>query len=90
MIIKPSTKKGKRLMAVFHDGTKVHFGLDGGQTYLEHGDKAKRAAYIARHVVNENWDDPKTAGSLSRYLLWGDTQSLSSNLEAFKSKFRLK
>jgi hypothetical protein len=77
-------------MAVFHDGTKVHFGLDGGQTYLEHGDKAKRAAYIARHVVNENWDDPKTAGSLSRYLLWGDTQSLSSNLEAFKSKFRLK
>tara|TARA_R110002126_G_scaffold99331_6_gene230517 strand:- start:393 stop:665 length:273 start_codon:yes stop_codon:yes gene_type:complete len=90
MIIKPSTKKGKRLMAIFENGTKVHFGLDGGQTYLEHGDKAKRAAYLARHAVNEKWDDPYTAGSLSRWLLWGDSQSISTNLEAFKSRFKLK
>lgn len=89
MYIKPSTRQDKRYMAVFHDGTTIHFGLKGGSTYIDHGDKAKRSAYIARHRVNEDFNNPKTAGSLSRWLLWGDSTSLSKNLSAFKSKFKL-
>lgn len=90
MFIKQSTRKGKRYMAVFHDGTTIHFGQVGGSTYIDHGDEAKRSAYIARHRVNEDFNNPKTAGSLSRWLLWGDSTSLSKNLSAFKSRFNIK
>ena len=76
-------------MATFNDGATVHFGLNGSSTYLDHKDDKKRDAYLARHEVHENWNDPKTAGSLSRWLLWGDSTSLQTNLKIFKKKFGL-
>ncbi|GAG48726.1 unnamed protein product, partial [marine sediment metagenome] len=49
----------------------------------------KKDAYIARHKVNENFNDPKTPGSLARHILWGSTTSLRKNIELFKKKFNL-
>lgn len=89
MYIKPSTRQGKRYMAVFHDGTTIHFGQAGGSTYIDHKDKAKRAAYIARHRVNEDWSNPKTPGALSRYILW-EKETLSQAISAFKSRYNIK
>jgi hypothetical protein len=89
MNIKPSTRQGKRYMATFKDGTTIHFGQAGGSTYIDHGDKPKRSAYIARHMVREDFNNPKTAGSLSRWMLWGDSTSLQKNILAFKTKFKL-
>jgi hypothetical protein len=89
MYIKQSTRKDKRFMAIFHDGKIFHFGLKGGQTYIDHQDKKKRDAYIARHRVNEDWTKINSA-SLSRYLLWGDTTDLNTNIQKFKSKFNIK
>ena len=93
--IKPSTAKNKRLTAVFYDneGKKLkttNFGLKGGSTYIDHKDKQLRSKYIARHRVNENWNDPQSAGALSRYLLWGDSTSLDKNIKAYKKRFKLK
>jgi hypothetical protein len=88
MKIKPSTKKGKRFMVTFENGTTVHFGQAGGQTYIDHGDKAKREAYLKRHQARENWDDPYTAGALSRWLLWGDSKDLETNHIAFMKRFK--
>ena len=93
--VKPSTAKGKKYMAIFCQcdgppkckGKKIHFGADGSQTYLDHHDKAKRAAYLKRHKVNENWNNPATPGALSRYLLWGDSTSLMMNIKEFKKRF---
>ena len=85
-----SERKDKRLKATFtSDGkeTSTHFGYKNGSTYIDHGDEKKRKAYLARHRVNENWDDPKTAGALSRWLLWGDHKTLQANVRAFKRKF---
>ena len=48
-----------------------------------------RAAYIARHRVNENHNDPLTPGALSRWLLWGESRSLARNTAAFRRRFRL-
>ena len=76
-------------MATFKDGTTIHFGLEGGSTFIDHQDQAKRKAYIARHRVREDWNDAKTAGSLAYHLLWGTTTSLSKNIELFKRKFKL-
>jgi hypothetical protein len=89
MLIQKSTRKGKRFMATFNSGKVVHFGQEGGKTYIDEGDKNKRAAYLARHGANkkEVWSDPFSAGSLSRYLLWGDSTNLETNHQAFMSKF---
>ena len=93
--VKPSTAKGKKYTATFCmckdvpkcKGKKVHFGAAGSQTYLDHHDKAKRAAYLKRHKVNENWNNPTSAGALSRWLLWGDSTSLMMNINDFKERF---
>jgi hypothetical protein len=74
-------------MATFANGKTVHFGSAGSSTYLDRGDKKKREAYLARHRVNETWSDPYSAGSLSRFLLWGDSTSLEANHQAFMRKF---
>jgi len=74
-------------MATYANGNVVHFGQEGGQTYIDHGDKLKRENYIKRHKARENWNDPFSAGSLSRYLLWGDSTDLETNHQAFMRKF---
>ncbi len=89
MYITQSDRKDKRYLATFENGTKIHFGLKGGQTYIDHMDKAKREAYLKRHKKNENWDDPYTAGSLSRYILWGDSGNINKNISDFKQRFKL-
>jgi hypothetical protein len=87
--IELSNRKDKRFVAIFRHGTRVHFGASEGSTYIDHKDKAKRAAYIARHGASgkENWEDPYTPGALSRWLLWGDYTSIDDNVAAFKRKF---
>jgi hypothetical protein len=88
MIIKASTRKGKRFMATFNNGKTIHFGLLGGQTYIDNGDKIKRENYIKRHKKNEDWTKVN-AGSLSRFLLWGDYTTLEQNQNAYMKKFHV-
>lgn len=89
MRIQASTRKDKKLMAIFANGKIVHFGSKGSKTYLDHGDKVKRSAYIARHKVNEDWSNVYSSGALSRYLLWGDSTSLEANHQAFMRRFNI-
>ena len=90
--VEPSSAKFKRFTAVFSDGKKekkTNFGLKGGETYLDHRDMKKRSAYRARHEVDLKTKDPMRAGYLSYYLLWGDSTSLSVNINNYKKKFNL-
>ena len=87
MLIEKSTRKGKRFMATYANGKVVHFGQEGGKTYIDEGNKIKRENYLVRHKKRENWNDPFSAGSLSRYLLWGDSTSMETNHQAFMKKF---
>jgi hypothetical protein len=87
MLIEKSTRKGKRFMATYKSGKVVHFGQEGGKTYIDEGDKIKRENYLLRHKKRENWNDPFSAGSLSRYLLWGDSTNMETNHQAFMKKF---
>ena len=86
-----SDRDGKKLKIVLmKDGKKktYHFGSDVSQTYAEGASKNKRDNYIARHRVNENWDDINN-GSLSRYILWGKHQSIQKNLKSFLKRFNI-
>ena len=88
MIIAKSTRAGKRFMATFANGKVVHFGSAGGRTYIDHGDEAKRSAYIARHSKNnENWNNPYSPGALSKYIAWGESSDINKNIAAFMKKF---
>jgi hypothetical protein len=92
--ISKSDKSGKKLKAVFtrdNGRTKtVHFGSAGMSDYTIHKDKDRRQRYLDRHRKRENWNDYMSAGSLSRWILWGDSSNLASNIRAYKNKFKLK
>lgn len=87
MIIKASTRKGKRFMAIFKNGTITHFGLKGSSTFIDHGDEVKRQNYLKRHAKNEDWNNPYTAGSLSKWILWGNHKTLDANYQEYMKKF---
>ena len=92
VVFKPSTNPKKKYMAIFYDDKKkvkaTHFGAAGMSDYTKHKDKARKQRYINRHQANENWDDYKSAGSLSRYILW-NKPTLKASKEDYKRRFNL-
>jgi len=99
--VKPSSKSEKKLMATFEitKGDKksekiVHFGSAKNKDYTIYSkeDKTKaekmKSAYLARHKVNERWNDPMTPGSLSKHILW-NLPTVSSSVADFKRRFKL-
>ena len=91
--IEESTNSEKKLMAVFtkpNGKTKtIHFGARGMSDYTQHKDKDRMKNYLARHSgTGEDWDDPMTAGALSRWILWGKP-SLRESFNDFKKRFNL-
>ena len=94
VVIKKSEQPKKRYMAIFtreNGRTKtINFGSKGANTFVDGaGDKVK-SAWEARHKVREDWNNPITAGSLAKHILWGDSDNISKNVVAFKKKFNLK
>lgn len=90
MEIKPSTREGKKYMAIFSNPKKtVHFGSAGMDDYTLTKNKEQRERYRTRHKKDLETNDPRRAGFLSYYLLWGDSTSLQTNIKNYKSKFNL-
>ena len=93
MTIKPSTKPGKKLMAVFtkdNGRTKTtHFGAKGMDDYTITKDKERRRLYRERHKKDLATKDPTRAGFLSYYILWGDSTSRATNISNYKKRLNL-
>tara|TARA_R110002153_G_scaffold35313_3_gene105088 strand:+ start:5751 stop:6056 length:306 start_codon:yes stop_codon:yes gene_type:complete len=92
--IVPSTKADKKLMAVFinmnNEKTKtVHFGNSGMNDFTITGDKEAKIRYLARHRTREDWDNPITAGALSRWVLW-NKPTIKASIADYKKRFRFK
>ena len=94
VVIKASTKADKKLMAVFtrDNGSKktTHFGSAGMDDFTKTKNKEQRKRYLDRHRKNEKWNQPETAGALSRWILWGPTTSRRENIQRFKRRFGYK
>ena len=85
-----STRKDKKMVFKMENPKRtIHFGSKTSRTYVEGASKEDRLNYIKRHRVRENWDEIN-AGSLSRFLLWGDSVLLSENLKKYLIRFKLK
>jgi hypothetical protein len=78
----------KKLRATFSDGTHTDFGYKGMSDYTKHKDSARKQRYIARHKKREHWNSPKSAGALSRYVLW-NKPSLRGSISDYKKRFGL-
>ena len=57
--------------------------------YTKHKDPERKKRYLSRHKNRENWNNYMSAGSLSRYILWGET-GFRSSVKKYKEKFNLK
>lgn len=89
--IKPSPDKHKKYRATFYkDNNYIHtdFGAKSYEDYTLHKDIERKKRYIQRHKANENWNDPITAGALSRYVLWEYTD-LNKAVKEYKKRFNL-
>lgn len=86
--ITASTRAEKKLMAKFDDGTVTHFGAKGMSDFTKNKDEERKDRYLKRHRANENWNDPKSAGALSRFVLW-NKPTLKSSIEDYKKRFGL-
>lgn len=89
VIIKASTNPKKKLMAVFENPKKtIHFGSAGMSDFTINKDEDRKKLYLDRHRKNEDWSNPRTAGALSRWILWNKPTRRAS-ISDFKSRFNL-
>lgn len=78
-----------KFVGVFDDTRHIPFGAKGMSDYTIHKNPARRALYLSRHRARENWNNPQSAGALSRWILWGNSTSLEQNVRQFKERFSL-
>tara|TARA_R110002126_G_scaffold8359_3_gene39705 strand:+ start:2744 stop:3031 length:288 start_codon:yes stop_codon:yes gene_type:complete len=88
--IKPSKIKGKKLTAIFYEDNKkiktTHFGSAGMSDFTINKDEERKKRYLSRHRARENWNDPMSAGALSRWILW-NKKSKSASIRDYKKRF---
>ena len=93
VVIKKSTKPEKKLMAIFtmDNGREktTHFGAAGMADYTKTRDKAQKSRYLTRHRRRENWNNPVSAGALSRWVLW-NKETRAASIADYKRRFNLK
>jgi len=88
--IKKSKNKNKKYDAIIGDKV-ISFGAKGYPDYTNNSyddPKAKRELYIKRHKAREDWTKINS-GSLSRFILWGDSSDINKNIRDYKKRFNL-
>ena len=90
--VKPATSKTKKYTATFllKNGKekKVSFGAKGYTDFTLSKDEERKERYLNRHRSRENWNDPLSAGALSRWILW-NKKTLKASIMDFKRRFKL-
>jgi hypothetical protein len=87
MIVTKSTKKDKRFKTTIN-GRTFHFGSKGANTYIDGATEETKQNYLKRHRVNEDWTKINN-GSLSRFILWGDSRDINKNIKNYEKKFNV-
>ena len=87
-----SDQEGKKYKAIFYDEARkkiktTHFGATGYSDYTKHKDEERKRLYLERHK-KEDWQDYKSAGACSRWILW-NKPSVSASYNDYLKKFNL-
>jgi hypothetical protein len=67
---------------------KVNFGDRRYDNYTIHKNDERKRLYLLRHSKNEDWNNPMSAGSLSRFMLW-NKKTLNESIEDYKRRFKI-
>ena len=91
--ITTSNKSGKKMMAKFKDKktgreSTTHFGASGYKDWTAGATPEQRKNYRNRHK-GDNLTNPRSAGALSYYILWGNSSSKRENIASYKRRFNL-
>jgi hypothetical protein len=83
-----ANNKIHKYIAVFDSGERVPFGAYGYEDFTTHGDPKRKQAYLRRHRKNENWNDPRSPGALSRWILW-NKPSMEESIHDYIKRFHM-
>jgi hypothetical protein len=91
---KSSRPEKKYMVTIEKNGRNktIHFGDSSMKDYTKFSPSTReshKSAYVSRHSKREDWSDPSTAGFWSRWILWGNSSSVSKNLQDAKRKYKL-
>lgn len=91
--IKRSHRPEKKFDAIFvtPDGKTrtTSFGAAGMSDFTKNKNTTRKQRYLKRHGrMGENWNDPISAGALSRWILW-NKKTLKASIADYKAKFNL-
>jgi len=88
VIIRKSLNPNKKFDAIFNDKI-VSFGDINYEDYTTHHDDIRKERYINRHEKHENYnkDGIKTAGFLSRYILW-NKKTIEESIKFLNNKYK--
>lgn len=78
-----------KYIAEFKDGKRTAFGSSGMDDYTLTHDKEQRDRYRTRHKKDLETNDPRRAGFLSYYILWGESTSILANKKAYENRFNV-
>jgi hypothetical protein len=85
-----SPLKGKKWRAIFKDNSFTDFGAigyDDFTTFPEEVREERKKRYLKRHSGGrENWNDPYSAGALSRWILWNEP-TIEKSLRDYRRRF---
>ena len=87
ILIQPSKKADKKFDAIIDGKKTVSFGAKGYSDFTMHGSEARKNAYLQRHKARENWNDPTTAGALSKFVLW-NKPSIAASVKDMDKQFK--
>ena len=76
----------KKWRAIFENGKTTDFGHLAYEDYTDHKDEQRKTRYLNRHRKNENWNDPYSAGALSRWILWNEP-TIEKSLKDYRRRF---
>jgi len=83
-----SDKKDEKFKVVV-DGKTIHFGSAEMSDFTIHKDPERKERYLKRHIKNEDWNNIKTAGFFSRWLLW-NLPTLNKSIKDTENRFNIK
>ena len=87
VILQKSNKKDKKFDAIIDGKKTISFGAKGYSDFTRHKDEERKRNYIARHKVNQNWNDYNTAGFWAKNILWNKS-TIEESIKDTDRKFK--
>lgn len=66
----------------------IHFGDSRYEDFTQHKDPVRKENYVKRHKMNENWNNPFTAGFWAKHLLWNKS-TLANSIKDLQKNYNI-